>query len=116
MALNLKKRLAVAGTVLGAALFTLALANAQIDPNTGTPVTPGIPETPPGLPPDPGTSPQPGSPEPLTPLPSDDPDGGVGGSGFTPTYPSPFGTRDAGFGGPELMPPPILGPLDAGLR
>src|SRR5688572_29169943 len=42
MALNLKKRFAVAGAVLGASLFTLAVANAQLDPNTGAPGSPGI--------------------------------------------------------------------------
>ena len=40
---------------------------------------------------------------------------GIGGSGMFPTYPSPFDT-DAGIGGGGLMPPPILGEQDAGLR
>lgn len=123
MALNLRKRLAVAGAVLGASLFTLAVANAQFDPNTGAPTTPGIPQTPPGLSPDPGVSPSPGiSPSPPGSVPSTTPplygdqDGGIGGSGFAPTYPSPFDSTDAGIGGGGLMPPPILGGMDAGLR
>ena len=108
MALNLKKRLVVAGAVLGASLFTLAVANAQIDPATGQPTTPGISPTPPGLPPQPGSVP--------TTSPYDS-DGGLGGSGIAPSYPSPFDSTDAGLGGSGgLMPPPILGGLDAGLR
>ncbi|MFE8601051.1 hypothetical protein [Archangium violaceum] len=111
MALNLKKRLVVAGAVLGASLFTLTIANAQIDPATGQPTTPGVSPTPPGLPPQPGVSPSPGS---VTPY---DSDGGLGGSGIAPSYPSPFDSTDAGLGGSGgLMPPPILGGLDAGLR
>lgn len=110
MALNLKKRLVVAGAVLGASLFTLTIANAQIDPATGQPTTPGVSPTPPGL------EPQPGSVPTTTPSPYDS-DGGLGGSGFEPSYPSPFDSTDAGLGGSgELMPPPILGGLDAGLR
>jgi len=117
MALNLKKRLAVAGAVLGASLFTLAVANAQLDPNTGAPGSPGISPTPPGLSPQPGVSPSPGSVPSPTPSPYDSQDGGLGGSGLTPTYPSPFETNDAGMGGSGgLMPPPLLGPLDSGLR
>ncbi|MCY1075605.1 hypothetical protein [Archangium lansingense] len=110
MALNLKKRLVVTGVVLGASLFTLAIANAQIDPNTGAPVTPGIPPSPPGLSPSPGTTPT--TPPPLY---AGD-DGGTGGSGMIPTYPSPFDSADSGIGGGGLMPSPILGELDAGLR
>ena len=119
MALNLKKRFAVAGAVLGASLFTLAVANAQLDPSTGAPTSPGISPTPPGLSPQPGVSPSPGSIPTPTPSPSpyDSQDGGLGGSGFTPTYPSPFETTDAGMGGSGgLMPSPILGEMDAGLR
>jgi hypothetical protein len=116
MALNLKKRLVVAGAVLGASLFTLAVANAQLDPSTGAPTTPGIPQTPPGLSPDPGVSPSPGSVPTTTPSPYDSQDGGIGGSGIFPTYPSPFDSTDAGMGGSGLMPPPILGGMDAGLR
>lgn len=118
MARNPKKRLAVAGAVLGASLFTLAVANAQLDPTTGAPTTPGISPTPPGLSPQPGISPSPGSVPTTTPSPYDTgTDGGLGGSGFTPSYPSPFNTTDAGLGGSGgLMPPPILGPLDSGLR
>jgi hypothetical protein len=116
MTINLKKRLAVAGAVLGASLFTLAVANAQLDPSTGAPGTPGISPTPPGLSPQPGVSPSPGSVPTPTPSPYDmGQDGGLGGSGVMPTYPSPFNT-DAGTGGSGLMPPPILGGLDAGLR
>jgi hypothetical protein len=118
MALNLKKRLAVAGAVLGASLFTLAVANAQLDPSTGAPGTPGISPTPPGLSPQPGVSPSPGSMPTPAPSPYDTgQDGGLGGSGITPSYPSPFETNDGGMGGSGgLMPPPILGPLDSGLR
>ncbi|HEX5754701.1 MAG TPA: hypothetical protein VFZ09_51430 [Archangium sp.] len=118
MALNLRKRLAVAGAVLGASLFTLAVANAQFDPTTGQPTTPGISPTPPGLTPPPGVSPSPGSVPTTTPSPYDT-DGGLGGSGINPmpSYPSPFDSTDAGLGGSGgLMPPPILGDLDAGLR
>ncbi len=118
----LKKRLAVAGAVLGASLFTLAVANAQLDPNTGAPTTPGISPTPPGLSPDPGVSPSPGSaPTPQPPSVYGGQDGGIGGSGLTPTYPSPFDSNDGGIGGSglgsgDLMPSPILGGMDAGLR
>jgi hypothetical protein len=116
MALNLKKPFAVAGAVLGASLFTLAVANAQLDPNTGAPGSPGISPTPPGLSPQPGVSPSPGSVPSPVPSPYDSQDGGLGGSGIMPSYPSPFDNRDAGFGGGGLMPPPILGEQDAGLR
>ena len=110
MVLNMKTRLVFAGAVLGASLFALTVADAQIDPSTGAPGVPGIPQTPPGLSPSPGTVPN------TQPSPYDTgQDGGIGGSGMMPTYPSPFDT-DAGMGGSGLMPPPTLGGLDAGLR
>ncbi|MFL5355103.1 hypothetical protein [Archangium sp.] len=107
MVLNMKTRLMLAGAVVSASMLTLAVANAQFDPSTGstTQTTPGV-------------SPGPGS---MQPSPYDTgltgTDAGVGGSGATGTYPSPFDTTDAGFGG-GLMPPSMLGgdSLDAGLR
>ncbi len=110
MVLDVKTRLVLAGAVVGASLLALASANAQLDPSTGAPVSPGIAQTSPGL-----------SPPTAQPLPDyGGTDAGLGGSGLTPTpmpsVPSLFG-QDAGTGGSGgLLPPPTLGPLDAGLR
>jgi hypothetical protein len=108
MVFNVKTRLVLAGAVAGASLLALASANAQLDPSTGAPVSPGIPQTSPGL--------SPTTPQPLPDLTSTD--AGMGGSGLTPmpSIPSLFG-EDAGTGGSGgLLPPPMLGPTDAGLR
>ncbi|WP_257462579.1 DcrB/PsbP domain-containing protein [Archangium lipolyticum] len=108
MLLNVKTRLVLAGAVVGASLLVLASANAQVDPSTGAPVSPGTTQTTPGLPP---TT--------VQPLPDyNRTDAGMGGSGMAPmpSVPSLFG-QDAGMGGSGgLFPSPTLEPLDAGLR
>lgn len=111
MVLNMKTRLMLAGAVVGASMLTLAVANAQFDPNTGAPTTtPDTTQTTPGISPPPGSIPT------TQPSPYDLTDAGVGGAGSTGTFPSPFDTTDAGFGG-EFMPRTLGGDLlDAGLR
>ena len=120
MVLNMKTRLMLAGAVVSASMLTLAVANAQFDPSTGsTTTTPDTTQTMPGVSPPPGSVPT------TQPSPYDTAlmgsDAGVGGSGSMGTYPSPFDTMDAGFGG-GLTPPSTLSPLntgdalDAGLR
>lgn len=108
MVLNMKTRLMLAGAVVSASMLTLAVANAQFEPNTG------VPDTTQTMP---GVSPPPGSVPGTQPSPYDLTDAGVGGAGSLETFPSPFDTTDAGFGG-GLMPPSTLGgdSLDAGLR
>lgn len=117
MVLNMKTRLMLAGAVVGASMLTLAVANAQFQPNPGTPDTTQT---------TPGVSPPPGSVPSMQPSPYDTglmgSDAGIGGAGPMETYPSPFDTTDAGFGGSGLTPPSTLPPLnegdllDAGLR
>ncbi|QRN94892.1 hypothetical protein JRI60_38180 [Archangium violaceum] len=110
MVLNVKTRLVLAGAVVGVSLLALASANAQFDPSTGAPVSPGTPQTSPGV--------SPTTPQPFPDYNSMNGDGGMGGSGLDPmpSIPSLFG-QDAGTGGSGgLLPPPTLEPLDAGLR
>ncbi|MGZ3458157.1 MAG: hypothetical protein ACXU86_06570 [Archangium sp.] len=114
MVLNIKTRLMLAGAVLGASLLALTVADAQINPSTGAPVSPDNTQTQTttGVPPPPGSTPT------TQPSPYDTglSDAGVGGSGTMTTYPSPFESTDAGFGG-GLLPTPLGSDmLDAGLR
>ncbi len=112
MVLGVKTRLVLAGAVLGAALMALATADAQIDPSTGAPTTPGVPQTTPGVSPTPGTTPGTTQPD----LSGLNADAGLGGSGSMmppSTYPSLFG-EDAGFGGTGFSPYSPFGGSDAG--
>jgi hypothetical protein len=104
MVLGVKTRLMLAVAVAAAALLALTTADAQMDPTSGSPTTPGIPQTTPGTTP---TTPQP--------LPSFGEDAGMGGSGFTPpaSVPAPFG-GDQGPGGSGFSPPSTLGGRDGG--